>query len=321
MAIDWGIETGTTGFSATVQTLIQRQLIESLRAGLIALPKGSVRPAILTRGSGHDFTLRMLSYPDLDSDVATVPLTEGVPPDALQLGIDSQDFSVQQVGAVTSLTDVAQFQSGDNLPVVAARQIARLAAQTIDNLALALLLAHPTDRAAGVTLSTSLILDAKAGLQSKNAEPVPGVGFYCLLHPNALRGLEGEGGIAGYVDVTSEAANGDLSKGSVSQYRGITFITSTKFGLNGSSEYPCIFLPANAIAFGDVSTVEFLRTSGGPVIGDPLHQSDQYGFKGILGGALISVANSTDGSGSLGADASRIWTTTVTSGVGTGVPA
>src|SRR4051812_8579611 len=97
MADTFGFGTDTTGFSSTVRDNIQKKVIATLRAGLIALPKGSVVAADLMSQRGDNFTLRVSAYPDLDSAASTT-LSEGVPPTPLKLAIDTQDYTVASTG-------------------------------------------------------------------------------------------------------------------------------------------------------------------------------------------------------------------------------
>jgi hypothetical protein len=391
-----GFSTGTTGFTSTVRTAIAKKVIETLRAGLIALPKGAVIPANVLAKVGDNWTLRSTAYPDLADAAATNPLTEGVPPASIELGIDTQDFTVAQVGAWTAVTDVASFQSPHDLDKVAPDKIARLAAQVIDNLAMTALRAHATDTNYGTVLSTDALLTAKMEMAERNIEPVPGKGFYALTSPEALLGLETEASLNGYVDVTAQAKAGDLTKGAVSQYRGITFLSSSRIapilgaavtlanpsaaaddiidtsaahgyiagdrvrftaltggtGLSVDTDYyvsatslaaqtfrvsatlggalidfstditagtvklfnePVIFLGKDSLAFGDVSTMEYFHTAA-PDSANPLAQFRTFGFKGILGGAVLNMSEETDGAGANGSTVPRIWTISVQSG-------
>jgi N4-gp56 family major capsid protein len=314
MANTFGFGTDTTNFSSTVHDAIQKQVISTLRAGLIALPKGSVVPAVLHSQNGENFTLRSTAFPDLLDEATTAPLSEGVAPTPLKLAIDTVDWTVQQVGAWAKVTDLAAYQSPFGLNPIAAEKIARLAAQTIDNLALAALLAHGVDSNVGGVLSTKMVLDAVAILASRNVQPIPGVGYYALTNPLALRGLSGEASLNGYVQVTSEGASGDLSTGVVSQYRGVSFITSSRIVADGSSRYPVIFIGKESIAFGDISTIQYLSFSGAAP-GNELAQYSGVGFKGILGGKVLAFSETTDGAGSTDAAVDRIYTIAVGTGI------
>lgn len=394
MAFPGGISTATTNFSDTVRVAIKKAVIETLRGGLVALPRGAVVPAEVLSGVGDTFTLRVTEFPDL-VDAAAGTLTEGVPPSAVVLGIDTQDFTVTQKGAWTAVTDIAAYQSPHNLDAVAPEKIARLAAQTIDNIAMAALRAHSVDTATQAKLSTASLLIAKAELAARNVQPIEGMGYIALLSPMALLGLESEASLAGYIDVTAQVKAGDLSKGIVSQYRGISFLpssrvapvagtsfggtttsvaatdlfttsvahgkvagdrvrfsaltggtglavdtdyyviaaglTATVFAIsatpNGASfdhttnvtaatfatfDETVIFLGKGSVAFGDISTIEYFHTSA-PDSANPLGQFKTFGFKGILGGAVVNLAETVTGGVNDGT-VPRIWTISVHSG-------
>lgn len=316
MAFPGGFETASPGFSDTVRTAIKKGIIDTLRAGLIALPRGAVVPMEVLSQVGDNFTLRATAYPDLEDGAITDPLTEGVPPNAIQLTVDKNDVTVRQGGAWTAITDISQMQSPANLEKVAATKIKRLAAQYIDNKALTALLAHGVDEVLGIPLSTSIVLDAAVELASRDVEMIPGVGYYCLTHPKALRGLTGEDGLNGYVDVTAQANAGAITSGAVGQYRGVTFLTSTRIEADGSGLYPAIFLGSESIAFGDVGTIEVLASKG-PDSANPLAQFSTVGFKGVLGGTVLSFSETTDGAESDGNAIPRVFTITVSDGTGT----
>lgn len=223
----FGWSSTTTNFSNTVHNAIQKAVVDTLRAGLVGLPKGSVIAADLGPMRGENFTLIATEYPDLTTANVTTPLSEGVPPTAVQLGVSTNSFSAQQIGLVTSITDVAAFQSPHNLANVAPDKVARVVAQKIDDLALTALAANGVDKEyTGLILGTSALVDAKAEMNARNIQPVPGVGYYALCHPYALRGLEGETSLNGYTDVQAQADAGKLSAGVVAQYRGFTFLPS-----------------------------------------------------------------------------------------------
>ena len=317
MSNTFGFGTDTTNFSDTVHEQIVKQVIDTLRAGLICLPRGAVVPAVLHSQAGETFQLRMTAYPDLLDEATTAPLTEGVAPTALLLAIDTMDFTVQQVGAWTKVTDIAQFQSPHPLLPIARDKIARLAVQSIDNLALAVLMAGEPDANPGTVLTTKMLLDAKAILQARDVEPISdGVGYYAITHPYALRGLEREDDLNGYIDVAKLANVGSLTKGVVSQYRGITFLTSSRIVADGSGNYPVFFVGANSIAFGDVSTISYHAWSAaGP--GNELQQLAGVGYKGILGGKLIAMSETTDGAASTDAPVKRVYSIAVASGLNT----
>jgi hypothetical protein len=315
MANTFGFGTDTTGFSSTVHDHILKEVVATLRGGLVSLPKGAVVPATIVSQQGENFTLRSTAYPDLVDTGATDPLTEGVAPSALKLGIDTQDWTVTQSGARTVVTDIAQLQSPHDLKTVAADKIARLAADKIDGIGRTALAALSSTNDFGAALDTSILLDMKAAAQSANFEAIPGAGFYLIGHPNAFRGLEGEDNLNGFVDVMSDLGNSNvLTKGASWQYRGFTALPSSKFVADGSGNYPVYVVPANSIAAGDLGSIEFVHWSA-PGVGNELGQLMGIGFKGILGAAVLNFAEVTDGTGTNGSTVPRVLKFTVTSGV------
>lgn len=316
MTDTFGFGTDTTGFSSTVHDAIQKAVIDTLRAGLVSLPKGAVVPSTIVAQSGENFTMRVTEYPDL-VDAAAGSLSEGVAPSPVKLGIDTQDYTVAQKGAWTKVTDIAQLQSPHPLGVIAKDKIARLAAQTIDGLGLTALLAHASDNVTSDILGTANLLDAAAILAGRNVMPIPGVGFYAVCHPYALRGLTGEPGLDGYVNVTAQAKAGELTAGAVGQYRGITFLTSSRIKTTTTDvdgNYPVFFLGRGSVAFGDVSSISY-HGSSASAPGNELQQLAWVGFKGILGGAVLSFAETADGAGTNGSTTDRVYRIDVQSGV------
>ena len=310
----FGFGTDTTGFSSTTHDHILKEVVATLRAGLVSMPRGAVVPAVIVAQRGENFVLRSTAYPDLVDTASTDPLSEGVAPSALKLGIDTMDWSVTQSGGRTVITDLAQLQSPHDLKTIAADKIARLAADKVDAIGRAALAAGAADLGDSfAALDTDTLLDVVANLQNRDVEPVPGIGFYCLLHPYALRGLTGESDLNGYVDVTAQAAAGNLTSGAVGQYRGITFLTSTKFEAT-AGQYPVYMFGANSIAAGDVSTMEFIHWQDAGV-GNELRQLAGVGYKAILGAKVMDFSEETDGAGTNASTVARAVQFTVQSGV------
>jgi N4-gp56 family major capsid protein len=317
MPNSFGFGSDTTGFSSTVHSAIHKQVIETLRAGLVSLPRGAVVPAVATNQQGENFTLVNTSYPDISTSAVTDPLSEGVAPTPIKLGIDTQSFTVQQQGMWTKVTDVASMQSPHDLEAVAQDKVARLAAEYFDLIGQTALAAGATTSAlgdVGAAMTSTVLLDALAEAESYNFEPVPGAGFYVICHPYALRGLKGELGLNGYTDVTAQVAAAALTKGAVGQYRGATFLTSTKFTPSGSN-YPVYVMGANSLTAGDLGTLSYHKVSGAAP-GNELAQYASVGFKVIGGAKVLAFANRADGAGTNDADTTRVLKFTVASGIG-----
>jgi N4-gp56 family major capsid protein len=309
----FGFGTDTTGFSSTVHDDIHKAVIATLRAGLVSLPKGAVVPATIISQNGTNFTMRSTAYPDLVDTSPTDPLTEGVAPAALKLGIDTQDWTVQQTGARTTVTDIAQLQSPHNLKTVATDKIQRLAAEKIDAIGRAALLALTTTNDYLDRMNSYLVNDWVAMARAADYEPIPGVGFYVVCHPNALAGLTSEDGLNGYIDVTAQSAPANLTKGAVGQYKGATFLTSTKFTATAGN-YPVFVLGANSIAAGDLSSITYHSFEAAGV-GNELQQLMGFGFKGILGAEVLDFSEQADGAGTNATSVPRVMRFGVQSGI------
>lgn len=319
---DFGFETGTTSFTGTVHAqAIQKAVVETLRAGLVCAPKGSVIPADLLEGSA--WVLRSVEYPDLIDSAATTPLTEGVPPTVSQLGVDYQDVTAVQTGAFTNITDVSAMQSPHDLRTIASQKIARLAAQKIDGTMLAAFLVQSGSNMSSVdidgtsgVLTTDIVLDAVSELQARDVQPVPGAGYYAVCHPYALRGLLNEDGITGWTDAAKFADPKALTAGAVGAYRGVTFLTSSRIVGTAPEDngYPVYFFGQSSLIAGDVSSFEYFTTSG-PSVSNPLNQIVMTaGFKGVLGCAIAAFKETTNGSGTNGSAIPRFVSAAVQSG-------
>lgn len=165
----------------------------------------------------------------------------------------------------------------------------------------------------GGQLDSWALLDAVTELQARDVAPIPGVGYYAMLHPYALRGLIGESGLDGYIDVMAQANAGALTKGAVGQYRGVTFLPSTKFTAT-AGQYPVVLVGAGSIAAGDTGTLSFHSFSDAGV-GNELQQLMGIGFKSIFGAKVLDFSESADGSGTNGATVPRAVQFTCTTGV------
>lgn len=310
----FGFGTDTTGFSSTTHDHILKEVVATLRAGLVSLPKGAVVPAAVIAQRGENFTIRSTSYPDLVDSAGTDPLVEGVAPAALKLGIDIQDWTVAQSGARTTVTDLGQLQSPHNLKAIATDKIKRLAADKFDSYGRAALAALTTTEDFSDVLTSTILLDMKATAQAADLEPIPGVGYYIVCHPLALRGLEGETALNGYTDVTAQADSGSLTKGAVGQYRGMTFLVSSKFTAT-AGVYPVYLLSKNSIAAGDIGTMSFHMFEAAGV-GNELQQLSGVGFKVIGGAEVLDFSGTADGTGTNSATTARVLRFGVSSGIG-----
>ncbi len=310
----FGYDTQATNMPATVQARVIKEFIQSLRAGLSALPRGAVVPAKVTGQQGKTYALTSVSYPDIAANAITYGLTEGSPPAGTLLGVDVLTWAVEQSGAWAAVSDRAQFQSQNDLFGIATEKIKRLALVAINKVAMDAINAVTVVSDVAGPLSTDVLLDVKTILQNRSAEEIPGVGYYCLTSAAALQGLEREAGLNEYRSVVSEAANGDLTAGSVSKYLGFTFVTSPLWAPALSTDpHVVAFLSKSSLAAGDVGTLSAHFVTGA-TRGDELAQIMSVGAKFIFGAAALHFANEASAAGVNAADVERIVRITVQNG-------
>jgi N4-gp56 family major capsid protein len=321
----FGYGTDTTGFSDTVVKLVHKAIIETLRSGLVYLPRGSVVPA--QQKPGYNGTMVHVAYPDLP--VFTTDLTEGIPPTGSKLGIDKVEYTCTQKGNYVKLTDLAELESPHQLAKVAANKIEQQMVETVDELARLVWATHATDLysgtsnaatldvAAGDVLTAANAMDAVAILRAKNVAPFANGDYLAITHPYVLRGLAND---KRFVEAAKYGDPSRLFKGSIGGFEGAQFVPTSRgtknagAGTAGIDVFETIVIGANSIAFGDIGTLEVIIEKGG--VSDPLHQLKTVGWKAFIGGALVKVAEKSDGAGVNAADVDRMVTIESASGLG-----
>jgi len=118
------LSTATSNFSSLVHALVQKRIEDILRARMVYTTPGSFETAEYEKGGNGQF--RFVAYAALAAN--TTALTEGSPPTAQSLVIDSDLFSATQMGWTVEITDLALLQDPHNLIAVSADRIAYQAA-------------------------------------------------------------------------------------------------------------------------------------------------------------------------------------------------
>lgn len=235
------VNTGTTNFNQTVQTLINKRLEELLRAPLIHLMPGNFRPATFVKGTNS--TMRFINIADLAVTAGTptpgtLPwLTEGSPPTTEDLAIGYEEFSANQAGRIISLTDVAMMESPFELIATAADRVARNAIATADRRVAEVLVTGTNVIYAGSASSSATILPgniltgqlvklAVARLKSQSVPTFPDGTYHAIVHPGATYDLESDTTVGGWIDAQRYAGSAALFTGEVGRYAGVRFAES-----------------------------------------------------------------------------------------------
>jgi N4-gp56 family major capsid protein len=295
------LSTATSNFSNTVVALVNRQVLENLRANVVHLTPDSFIPAEYVKGTNGIF--RYVAY--VDPSAATVSLTEGSPPTAQDLAINTSEFTAAQKGGVFELTDLATAQSPHDLVAIEAERAGRQAALTADELARQLYSAFATGAnisysngtaraAVSAVLSGALLKKMVARLGNSNV-PRFKDGFYrAIVHPRALYDLMTDTANGGWLDVTRYVDNEPLLRGEVGRYAGVKFLESTiattfnTAGAGGVDVLRSVFLGRQALAWTGVDSMRSYYVAPGGDHSDPIGQLAKIGWKGYLGGEIIA---------------------------------
>jgi N4-gp56 family major capsid protein len=295
------LSTATSGFSDLMQEMVAAQIEEELRGRMVwAQPGNGFLTGRFDKGTN---TIRYQRYADIAVDSGTTgQLTQGTPPTAVALTIESEAFSATQYGKLVEITDLAALQSPADLPAVAAERVGNHAARTIDSIVKDVVLAgtnvvyaNGSARTALHTgISASLIRTLRAKMV-KAGIPTFGDGtWHLILTPEQVIALQAETGVGGWIDVAKYSSPVQLLTGEAGRLMGFRVIDANKYGevsSQGGSASADVHI---GFAFGPQAWVQadmqslsthYVAPGGGS---DPLAQRMYVGWKWTGGAMLIS---------------------------------
>ena len=319
-----GFNLQSAGFSRLVQVAIHRSVIENLRAkGAYAIPESLLK---LGAKPGSTFVRRATLWTDVDPTLTA--LSEGVVPSPKKMSEDDLEVTVIEVGDYIPVFSQAAYQDGgaENLVMQATKKVARMVELAFENLAKSIYTAGTTtlyggtgnaasaDVAAGDVLTTAMVDELVTQARERDMVPFSDGLYRIVGHPRLFKPLLTEAGSngAGFVNAAIRGAAGDVAGGVIGDYHGAKFISAGSRGIKlagagtGAIDvYKGIIVGKEALALSDLGSIAtFVESGGGPT--DPLHQIvATIGFRGFIGGTLVSVANTSDGAGTNDADIQR----------------
>lgn len=165
-----------------------------------------------------------------------------------------------------------------------------------------------SDVAAGDTLDTATVDELVAEARENDLEPFSDGLFRIIGHPRLFLPLLTEAGSngAGFVNAAIRGTAGSVAAGVIGDYHGARFISAGSRGIKLAGQgaasidvYKGILIGKQSLAMSDLGSIKtYVEPGGGP--SDPLHQiTATIGFRGFIGGALVEVANTSDGGGEL----------------------
>lgn len=190
-------------------------------------------------GNGKTVEMRIFTpYP------IAAKLAEGTPPDAQAINVASLTATIEQYGAYTKLSDIAEWTSKDNLRDADAKELAIQAAKTIETITREEVVGGsnvvyapsvsggtvtPVDKRSDITTTCKLdmktIIKAVSKLKAADAEPFEG-GFGAVIHPIVAGDLQQQDG---FVDRVKYGAAERLFAGEIGKMAGARF-TETSLG-------------------------------------------------------------------------------------------
>jgi N4-gp56 family major capsid protein len=280
----------TTNFGQTVTALVERTVLENLRAACRWLFPGAYLPGRLVPGTN---AIRFIAYGDLSSTDPVVAV-EGTPPATEALTIGYAEYDVAQRVRLVELTDVVLALNPHELMAVAAERVAWDALRTVDKSIATAVMAGTgiTLAVAGSGLAASDIRKWAAQLKTANVPTFPDGNYVSIIHPAVAYDLQSDTAIGGWLEASKYGSPENLFSGEIGRMYGIRFIESTVGTVNAGATdtYNTVVFGPEYFAFGDLQSIETFMVRPGGDHADPAAQSAIVGYKGMWGAKTIEVA-------------------------------
>jgi N4-gp56 family major capsid protein len=241
-----GVDTATTNFDKTVNTLIRKTLEEELLPTLPHLMPGNFVKATFVKGSNS--TMRFLRIPNLtvttntgSVSAGTAPwLEQGVAPTAQEFVFGYEEFSAYQAGQRLAITDVAMMENPLDLASEGSKLIARQAAETADEYVGRILAAGTnvlyagagnsarTDVGATDVLNGSTVRRAAANLRADGVPTFGGNNYRAIVHPAVVFDFEEDTDVGGWLSIAQYGDAAAIRSGEIGKYAGVSFYQSAR---------------------------------------------------------------------------------------------
>ena len=241
---------------------------------------------------------------------STTALTEGTPPSETQATFVEINFTVNQYGQYSRLSDVAIKQSQDDLMSEYSENYGDAAADALDQLMRDNIVAGTnvqyastaTSRAtvgSGMYLTPAEVRESVRTLSRNNAPKVTSVGRYvAITHPDARFDFMGNSDAVNayqYAMPRTEQAN-PLFTGELADWMGVRFDVTTQAkifssaGLSGADVYATLVFGQDAYGatkFDSMGMALIVKPLGSAGANDPLNQFSTVGWKASWGGGVL----------------------------------
>src|SRR3990167_2912397 len=242
-------------------------------------------------------------------------LTEGTAPAATSATISSVVATISQYGQWSELSDVLTTQAIDpiltqyaeryGLAIKEGRDIvvrAELSNATTIQYADSQIQVGTSGTGAvgsGSYLDAAEILEAKRTLRRAGAQPFPGMGFICLIHPDNDKDLKEDADIVDnlqYADVRG-GANPLISGSDTWKWSGVTFIVNNNLklnasnGMSGADTYEVVMFGQDFYGMTELNALSaqvIVHPKGTGGHTDPLDQKSTVGWKTALAAKVLN---------------------------------
>lgn len=291
--------TSSSVLSQVLIAEVQDGLLENMRNRLVFGNKAYAEMGHFVPGSD---AIKFAAVPDLS--VATTPLTEGTPPDAVALSVETVTVDALQYGNVVRITDLARIKSPFELVSTARERLARNAAQTIDQLVRDEVATGGTVYFAELGTSLRANLDADDTLTAAKLKKLHARMFYgnvpffddssylFIATPGQAYDLKMDTAVGGFIDAAKYTDPRPILKNEIGMIGGFRVIEAQ----NGPTFASTITVHAGFAlgglpgwGWGDLQMLKAYHTPPGGQT-DPLHQNEKLGWIVDFGVAAIDNA-------------------------------
>lgn len=309
-------KTTSDGLSAEMKTFYDKNLLEVAGPNLVHQQFG--KKVGIPKNNGKTVEFRKFST----LPKATTPLTEGVTPSGTPLEVSTITATCYEYGNYSTITDVLDLTSIDNVILEATNLHGKNAGQTLDTIVRNELVTgtgviygedadgnKPATGRSGITsahkLTAKVVAEAAAVMKKHNAPTIDG-SYVCIIHPSVEFDLITSPGwldVSKYTDAVSRVFKGEIGK-----LYGIRFVVSTEakiwtnetgYTSSGtgttpitSAVYGCLVLGKDAYGVVDVNgggLEMIIKQKGSAGTADPLNQRSTVGWKATAFTAKILI--------------------------------
>lgn len=296
-------QTESTAFQAAITFTVQAKVLENLRNDLVW-----ANPAWAEQGRFDPASdlLTFLSFPDLSSTTPETPLTEGSPPTARAISMNTVTVSTDQYGDLVNITDLAKVKAPKDVVGIASERVSRTAREVMDTITRDnIFLGGTAFYQAGATAGTRVDIasgDLLIGLDliklrstmKINNVPLPSDGYYRLiLSINQTYDLLSDGDAnTGFAPVSqyTDKVEG-IFRGEIGTFHGFRIMESDTAPTFASTTTVYAGLATGEIkgwGAGELQTFQTYHIAPGGDHTDPLAQLEKVGWKVNFGCAPLN---------------------------------